>query len=217
MRPKSFSEFPTPCDKDYKGSYADRGILRPAAAIAGFSSEGHRMKTGLQITSDMLALQDLLDNEDTDFDNPNVQRMICAWAEELEENRNNKADNIVALIQEWRGRAALRRQEGERLLARAAIDERNAKRLKDHLQFLMMTWGLRRMETARYSLSIAANGGKPALDISPELAAYPDKLPVEYQLTKIEPNKEAIRTALLAGTHIAGCRLLERGESLRIR
>lgn len=173
--------------------------------------------TGLEISDDMKALEELLADGEIDFDDPQAQEIICKWAEEQEENRNGKADNIAALVKEWIARAEFRKQEAERLRSRALIDENNAKRLKGYLMFLLQTWGLRKMETPRFSLGIAGNGGKQPLDIAPEYVAEPGRLPVEYQVSKIEINKDAIRDALAAGQNVPGCKLLDRGESLRIK
>lgn len=175
------------------------------------------MKSGLEISAEMLELQELLDSDDVDFDNPQVQALICNWAQALDEERIVKADNICALIMEWLARSAFRKQEAERLQRRAVVDENNAKRLKSYLHFLLRTWGLRKIETPRYSVAIAANGGKQPLEIAPELLAAPEKLPEQYQLKRDEINRESIRATLEAGGEVLGCQLLERGESLRIR
>lgn len=175
------------------------------------------MKTGLEISKEMLDLQALLDSDNIDFDNPQVQELICSWAQALDEERISKTDNICALIRNLLNRASFRKEEADRLHNRAKVDENHARSLKNYLRFLMETWGMQRMETPRFSLAISGNGGKCPLEIAPEFVSTPEMLPERFQVKRIDIDKEAIRAELEAGKKIPGCRLLERGESLRIR
>jgi hypothetical protein len=77
----------------------------------------------------------------------------------------------------------------------------------------MEATGKVKIETPRFKLSVAGNGGKQPL----EVAVEPTALAPQYQAVKVEANKEAIRAALEGGTAVPGCTLLPRGTSLRIR
>ena len=59
----------------------------------------------------------------------------------------------------------------------------------------------------------AGNGGKQPLSVTCDATT----LPKELTTVTVAANKEAIRQALEAGATIAGCELLPRGTSLRIR
>ncbi len=170
-------------------------------------------KTSLQITEDMEALDQLLADEGLDFDDPAVQEIICQWAEENTEAFDTKMDNAGALIQEWLGRAELRKNEAKRMSSLATVDENNAKRLKEHLKFIFDRRGIKKLETNRFRLSVAKNGGLQPLEINCE----PEELPTEFQKTLIVCNNEAIREALVAGQTVPGCILKERGTSFRVK
>ncbi len=87
-----------------------------------------------------------------------------------------------------------------------------ATRLKEGLKAAMEQTGKLKLETPRFKLSVANNGGKQSLEIDD-----PSALDPAFQRIVREPDKDVIRSALDNGIEIAGCRLLPRGTSLRIR
>ena len=125
----------------------------------------------------------------------------------------DKAEGYASVIQELALRAKARKDEAARIRALAEADEAVADRLKKRLKEAMEATGKTKIDGLKFKLSVAANGGKQPLVIE----APVDDLPAEFKVVKHEPNKEAIRAALEAGTSIAGCALLPRGTSLRIR
>ena len=125
----------------------------------------------------------------------------------------DKAEGYASVIQELALRAKARRDEAARIRALAEADEAVADRLKARLKEAMEATGKQRIDGVRFKLSVASNGGKQPLVI--ETPA--DDLPAEFRVVRHEPNKDAIRAALEAGTAVPGCILLPRGTSLRIR
>jgi hypothetical protein len=109
-------------------------------------------------------------------------------------------------------RAEARSKEASRIRALAAADDALATRLKEGLKAAMEQTGKLKLETPRFKLSVAGNGGKQSLEIDD-----PSALDPAFQRIVREPDKDVIRSALDSGIEIAGCRLLPRGTSLRIR
>ena len=124
-----------------------------------------------------------------------------------------KADHYAALIQHLTARADARRVEAQRMRDLAATDEALADRLKARLKEAMETTGRTKIDTARFRLSVAGNGGKQPLSVTCDATT----LPKELTTVTVTANKDAIRQALENGASIAGCELLPRGTSLRIR
>jgi hypothetical protein len=126
---------------------------------------------------------------------------------------DEKADDYAALIQHLAARADARRVEAQRMRDLAATDEALADRLKARLKEAMETTGRTKLDTARFRLSVAGNGGKQPLSVTCDATT----LPKELTTVTVAANKDAIRQALENGATIAGCELLPRGTSLRIR
>ena len=75
----------------------------------------------------------------------------------------------------------------------AAADEALATRLKERLKGAMETTGKLKIDTTRFRLSVAGNGGKQPLEINTN---YMDAWAPPFRSTIVEPNREAIRIAL---------------------
>jgi hypothetical protein len=124
-----------------------------------------------------------------------------------------KSEAYASVIQDLSIRAKARKDEAARIRALAEADEAVADRLKQRLKEAMESVGRLKLDTPRFKLVVAGNGGRQPL----EVAVEPTALAPQYQAVKVEANKEAIRAALEAGTAVPGCTLLPRGTSLRIR
>ncbi len=170
-------------------------------------------KTSIEISDDMLALDDLLADGDIDWDDPQVQAIICEFATENEEAFTIKVDNSAALISEWLNRAAMRKSEAKRMSALAQTDENNANSLKEHLKFIFEKLGRDRVETPRFRVSVTNNGGR-----IPVIVKVPaEELPLDCVNAKVTVNSDAIRKKLEAGETVRGCEFGERDTSLRIK
>ena len=169
-------------------------------------------RTLFNISDDLEKLNELLDESG---DDTQQQEVINQWLLQLGEERDRKLDNYSALIVEMTSRAAARKAEAQRLLELAAADENRARLLKDRLKYFLETHKLKTVETPRYRLSVAKNGGKAPLVLKNGLA--PTQLPERFQKVNVEPNNTAIREALEAGQVLDFAHLGDRGTSLRIR
>ena len=82
------------------------------------------------------------------------------------------------------------------------------------LQEFFACHDLKTVETARYKLTLANNGGKAPLIVDDEFVL---DLPDEYLEWSAEPDRAKIRAALEAGEVLTFARLGERGQSMRIK
>jgi len=92
---------------------------------------------------------------------------------------------------------------------------RTARLLKDRLKWFFETHGLKTIETPRYKLQLAKNGGKAPLILDESVPVA--KLPERFQKVSIDPNTMAIREALERGESLEFAMLGERATSMRIK
>ncbi len=171
------------------------------------------MPTLIEIGDEFAALQTLVE-EAADNDGeltPDHDAAFTQWFAELGEQRDRKLDGYASLIREHELRSAARKEEAERLQKRVSADANLARRLKQRLKDWMERNGQRKIETARYRLSVCGNGGVQPVDVG-SLAELPPSLKIVTEAADVK----AIRERLLAGESVPGCRLRDRGTSLRI-
>ena len=77
----------------------------------------------------------------------------------------DKAEGYASVIQELALRAKARKDEAARIRALAEADEAVADRLKRRLKEAMEATGKTKIDTPRFKLSVAGNGGKQPLVI----------------------------------------------------
>jgi len=171
------------------------------------------MPTLYEITSDMRAIDQLLDECGGDVSDERVLQAIEDWIAELDTNLRDKVDGYAAYISELLAKAAARRAESRRLATLARYNENAAERLKERLMWALQERDIKKVETPRYVVSWQAAGGKVGLDV--QIPA--SELPEEYRMIEYKPANDSIRNALEQGIEIEGCNLMERGTSLRIR
>lgn len=172
-------------------------------------------RTLLDITDDLRAIDDLLAECDGDISDPQIMQAIEDWFSELDSNLLQKCDNYAAFITELQSRARTRKEEAERLANRAKIDENHAQFLKHRLLCAMQERGQKKIETNRYRISVANNGGKQPVDIH-----APDRVPrdlCKHIPERYEPDVDVIRERLAKGEWVSGATLQDRGRHLRIK
>jgi len=169
------------------------------------------MPTLIDIGNEMQALMALLNETDGEL-NPETEKALDAFFAEISADQNAKVDGYCALVRQEELLAAARRSEVERLQKRVAVGENFAKHLKQRLKDYMERTGQAKIETRRYKVSVAGNGGKLPVNVS----TPPDQLPPEFQRQRIEADTDKIRAALEAGQAVPGARLESRGTHLRI-
>ena len=152
--------------------------------------------------------------DETDGDTQQ-QELIAQWFEQLGTERDRKLDGYAALITEMTARAEIRKAEAKRLTELAAADESRARLLKDRLKWFFELHQLKTVQTNRYKLSVAKNGGKAPLILDESVPVT--QLPEQFQRVSIDPDTLAIREALERGEKLGFAQLGERGTSLRIK
>lgn len=167
-----------------------------------------------QISTDIRALEELLIESGGDISEPQTEAAIEAFFAELGQARDEKVDNIAALVREWEARAKARREEAARMAQLARVDENAALRLKTRLAEFFEAHDLKRLDTPRFRVSLANNGGKAPLVFDADFDAA--RIESAFQAIEIQADKDAIRGALEGGMTIQGVTLGERGRSLRI-
>jgi len=147
-------------------------------------------------------------------DSPEAMEALNLHLAGLDTALESKAEDYAGLIRELELRAEVRKAEAIRIRLLSTVDATLAERLKERLKAAMESSGKMKIETARFRLTVANNGGKQPLEVDEaQMAAW--EPPFRRVIT--EPNREAIRIALENGATIPGCTLMPRGTSLRIK
>ena len=146
-------------------------------------------------------------------DSPEAQQALEAHLAGLDAALDACADDYAGLIRSLELRSAARKTEADRMRSLAKADEALAERLKDRLKEAMEACGRTKIDTARFRLSVAGNGGKQPLKVT----ATAEELGPDYTSTFVEVDNTKIRAALEAGKVVPGCTLLPRGTGLRIK
>lgn len=163
-----------------------------------------------QITSELQAVIDgILEGG---IDSPEAQQALDEHLAGLDEALDQKAEDYAAVIMSLQARSDARAAEAKRIRELANADATVAQRLKERLKQAMETTGRVRIDTTRFRLTVANNGGKQPMLIEDESA-----IPPEFIVQVPEVDKDAVRAALEAGRSVPGCTLVPRGTSLRIK
>jgi hypothetical protein len=176
------------------------------------------MPTLLEIGSEIQNLEALVLERDGDI--TDIEEEIDAWFEAAHDKRDQKLDAYAGLISELESRALVRQNEASRLSHRAKVDANKARFLKDRLTAFFDLAGLKTIETKRYRLTLASNGGKEPLSIH----VPADMLPEYFRTvsTKIAPDREAIRDHIERKGELRGpdgrllAEITERSKHMRI-
>lgn len=162
------------------------------------------------ISADLERLEDLLEEGGGELD-----EALEAWFNELGEERDTKIDNYCALMAELRSRAGVRRQEAARLKQLGDYDQAKADRLQGRLKLFFETRGMSKLQTRRYALTLANNGGVAPLIIAE--GTTPESVPARFRKVSVAFDRDAIAAALAGGKTLKFAKFGERGKSLRIR
>lgn len=175
------------------------------------------MRSLFTISDDLLALADLLTETGGEVTADESGAALEQWFDALGTERDAKLDNYCALIAELNARSEARRAEAERINQLADADANAAANLKKRLHSFFVLQGLKKVETSRFKITLANNGGALPL-IYPE--AWRDNAtnaPEQFHKRIIALDTSAIRAAIDAGEDVPDCSLGERGQHLRIK
>lgn len=175
------------------------------------------MPTLYEIGADIAALNELLFEMDGDVTDADAEAAIDTWLQENDYALETKLDTYCALIHEREAIAEARNQEARRLLALAQIDTNQTTRMRERLKRFFDLYAIGKVETPRFKLTLAKNGGKAPLLIRDEWRRDPASAPEQFHKHSITLDTDAIRTALENQEAVEGCAIGERGTHLRIR
>lgn len=172
-----------------------------------------KRRTLWSIGDDLMALDDLL--EEMEGEITDCEPIIDKWFAELANDLKGKMDGYAAYICELEARSESRKAESQRLGNRAKIDQNLADWLRERMRAFFTLRDIKKLETARYRLSLCGNGGKTPMKV--DLPA--EKLPDKYRKVKTvyEQDTDAIRKDLEAGVELEFARFLPKGNHVRIK
>ncbi len=175
-------------------------------------------ETLYDLSADIEQVQRVIEDaglEPTDDEWQAVRDAALAYLEERKTALDAKLDNYAYLIALYEDRARVAKQEADRLVQRARVNQNRAERMKEALKTWMLTHGHRSVETSLRRITVADNGGKvPVI-----LTVPPELLPTAFTTvkTQVQADLDAIREELLAGRPVPGASLGTRGTHLLIK
>lgn len=119
-----------------------------------------------------------------------------------------KAENIAKAIRNIDSDVSALKTEIKRLQELQKQRENHVKNLKKYLFEQMKAIGKTKFSTPLFNFNICKNGGPQPMEVTGDV-------PAEYCV--LVPSNTLIRTAIAEGEEIKFAKLLERGESLRIK
>jgi predicted PP-loop superfamily ATPase len=171
------------------------------------------MTTLLDISCNLI---DLVERLESLMEHPDEQEQALEqWftqVQVIKRIRDDKIDHYCALIKELDIRITTRKAEAQRLIDRAKIDEKLVQFLKHNLKKFFEQQNLKRIDTRRFKVTLARNGGQQSVNLS----IPPEELPTQFQVIAVKANLDAIREALQQGEQVPGASLAERGSYIRI-
>ena len=150
------------------------------------------MTRGLfDISEDLLALADLLEEQDGDI--TETEAAFDAWFAQLGSERDQKLDGYAWLISTLESDAETLKSEIERIRARKSAFENKAKSLKARFEAFLKIQGIEKIQTTRHTFALQKPGGKPRFILSDEFEGHAEELPEHLRRVKFEPDLVAIR------------------------
>ena len=147
-------------------------------------------------------------SSETDVDD----QALSDTLESIEHDFNEKANNILALTNNWNSDLLAVDEEIKRLSNKKKVITGSIGRLKEYLRHNMERSGIKKIESPIFSASIKM--GRDIVNIIDE-----SKLPDDYVSVKtsITPDKRALLKALKEGVDIPGAELTKSKSSILIK
>lgn len=184
-------------------------------------TEAPKKRSLLDITDDLLALDDLLSEIGGDLTDPRVELAITEWEAELAHDLDGKVDGYCRLIRNHELQESAIKAEAERLAMKAATLAKQTKWLKDRLKQVLTVLGHKKAGRT-YTATVVANGGQLPLVLDESLKGdrpTADGLPPEFVSAKTtyKLDTDRVRTHLEMGGKLPFASIGERGTHLRIK
>lgn len=169
------------------------------------------MPSLFQLSDEILQLRLMLDSLEHEEE---TIAAVEEYLKSLNQDREKKLDNYAALVRELEARAEIRNNEAKRLQALAKKDLDIVERLKERLKLVFTLHEWKSVDTDRFRIVLAQNGGKQRLLVEIPIEELEERF--RRTETKVVPDNDALREALSDGEVIEGVRLEERGATIRI-
>ena len=181
------------------------------------------------ISAEILRLHDERETAIDNGDEEAVKELDLELQAYLKEQLPAKVDGIRGYIRSQEVAANIHRIEAQHQLDLAKRAEGNVARIKEFCLQVMQHFDVQKYTGKLHWIRRQENGGVAPLEIAqPELVpehlkivtvkmSWPEWKSVTFgEAIAIEPDKIRIRAALERGEGVPGCRLLERGEHVRV-
>lgn len=169
------------------------------------------MRDLYQIPSEIMHLEELIEASANRWDSTEeTNNIIGNYMAGACKGIENAADDICALIVSMESRAFERKKEAMRMIELARAGSGDAKTLKGWLRTAMESSGAKKIEGARFKMTVCRMGGKRPLIIEDESA-----VPENFKQAKWQTDKEKIRK-FLDKEPLSWAHLGDRGTYLRI-
>lgn len=181
-------------------------------------------KSLLDITEDVLALDDMLDECEGDVTGK-AEAIVAAYMQENDKSLEEKVEGYCLIIAEREARASARKAEAARIMKLVKADEGTVGFLRTRLFEAMQALDIVKIECATHKVSIAKNGGKRAVEVLNEDALRTTPFTRDLFDQTWTLNKDRLRAALLdenqsatrkAGIHSCA-RFKPQGSHLKIK
>jgi transcriptional regulator of heat shock response len=127
----------------------------------------------------------------------------------IQEEIEDKAENIAKLIRNLEADAKIIREEEKRLAERRQSIEKKIDYLKQYLQEQLEVAGLQKVK--RPTITVAIQNNPPSVEIADE-----NLIPSDYKIPQFKIDKKSIMERLKNGEEIPGCSL-KQTKGVRIR
>jgi hypothetical protein len=172
-------------------------------------------RTLLDISEEMLQLEELLEDVGGDLSDPDVGYWLESWLEAILDDVENKLDNTIAYVKECELLAEAHKAEIDRHRMKVRGLEGRAKWLKERMvDFLVLHGMTDTIETRRFTLKVATAGGHPPVEINE--GVRPEMVTPQFQRVSYDFDKTAIRE-YLEHAELDWAKIGERSKYLRIR
>ena len=169
------------------------------------------MSSLYEVTGNILALQELLENPLDDED------ILKDTLEAVQGEYELKLESYCKVIKNLEADMDALKAEAKRLTDKRKVLENNVDRLKKAMFDSMKATGTDKVKGQLFTVAIQRNGGVTPINYDKNDKNITDNLPDQLVNIVETPNLEAIRELLEAGKVVEGFTLGERGESLRIK
>lgn len=196
-----------------------------------------RRRTLLDISQEIIALHDARQDAEDDGDAALVEKLDLKLMLYLKAELAHKVDSVRNFLREQEHAEEFYKAEAATLALKATRAGETVERVKGYVLGIMQALGIPKYQGDTHYIRRQGNGGIRPLEI-----AQPELVPDKYKLITVkmsmqlwrelgnarkgvpvgdcvglpEPDNAAIREALERGEGVPGCRLLERGEHLRM-